>query len=180
MEAPESQVEKVAEDLNEHAHHTGDRWIGKVALSSAILAALAAVTASLSGHFANDAMGEQIKATDQWALLQAKGIKLAVLETRIEMLESLGKPVSEKLIEKKKEYEEGKPEIQAEAALLEKESRQHLTRHERLAVSLAIFQVAIAVGAISALTKRPRFWVVSLGFGAVAVGMMVYGILPMG
>ena len=35
-----------------------------------------------------------------------------------------------------------------------------------------MFQVAIAVGAISVLTKRREFWFVSLAFGAIGVGFI--------
>ena len=40
-----------------------------------------------------------------------------------------------------------------------------------------MFQVAIAVGAISVLTKRRIFWFVSLGFGAVGLFYAVRALL---
>ena len=39
-----------------------------------------------------------------------------------------------------------------------------------------MFQVAIAVGAISVLTKRREFWFVSLVFGAIGVGFLIWGL----
>jgi hypothetical protein len=36
-----------------------------------------------------------------------------------------------------------------------------------------MFQIAIAIAAISALTKRPRFWIVSLLFGAAGCVFLV-------
>jgi hypothetical protein len=38
-----------------------------------------------------------------------------------------------------------------------------------------MFQIAIAIAAISALTKRRRFWFVSLVFGAVGMVFLALG-----
>ncbi len=42
-------------------------------------------------------------------------------------------------------------------------------RHKLLAGGVTLLQIAIAIGAISALTKRKAFWAVSLCFGFVGV-----------
>ena len=39
-----------------------------------------------------------------------------------------------------------------------------------------VFQIGIAVGAISVLTKRKRFWLGSLGFGVAGVVLLILGI----
>jgi hypothetical protein len=46
-----------------------------------------------------------------------------------------------------------------------------------LSLGVTMFQVAIAVGAISVLTRRRNFWFASLAFGAVGVGFLGYGLL---
>ena len=51
-----------------------------VALTAALLSVLAAITALFASHYANEAMIEQIQASDQWSFYQAKGIKSVVLE----------------------------------------------------------------------------------------------------
>jgi hypothetical protein len=53
-----------------------------VALSTAILAVLAAIASLLSGEHANEAMMNQIEASDQWGHYQAKSIKAAVLDAK--------------------------------------------------------------------------------------------------
>jgi hypothetical protein len=40
-----------------------------------------------------------------------------------------------------------------------------------------MFQIAIAVGAISVLTKRKRFWFVSLTFGAAVLVFLLQALL---
>src|SRR4029079_10155799 len=49
-----------------------------IAISTALIAVLAAITSLLAGHHSNEALIEQIKASDQWAFYQAKGIKADV------------------------------------------------------------------------------------------------------
>lgn len=175
------EIEVPTEHLHEHMEHGAEesrqRWILGVALSSAFLAAFAAVAALMAGFHANEAMIERIKASDQWSYYQAKGIKSAVLETKMELLKSLKKQVSEKDEEKVKGYKDDQEKINEEAKKDEESSEDHLKHHETLAHSVTLFQVAIAVGAIAALTRRKPFWFVSLGFGAVGLVFFILGFL---
>jgi hypothetical protein len=177
MEESEVPLEDVHEHLHHQAEHGGDSFVSKVALSTAVIAAFAAITSLLAGHHANEAMIEQIQSSDQWAFFQAKGIKAAVLSTKIALLESQGKEVSEKEKEKLKEYGNEQDEIKKEAEAKAAESKEHLERHELLASGVTLLQIAIAVGAISALTKRKWFWFVSLAFGLGGVYFLVLELL---
>ena len=38
-----------------------------------------------------------------------------------------------------------------------------------------MFQIAIAISAISALTRRKAFWFVAIAFGAVGLGLLLVG-----
>ncbi len=176
MEEIEVPVEQVQEELHHQAEHSRDRWVSRVALSSALFAALAAVAALLAGHHSNEAMIEQIQASDRWSHYQAKSIKSSVLSTRMAIFEALGKPVSEKDSEKLKEYQKEQDEISTEAKEKEHVSAHHLAIHQVLARSVTFFQVAIALAAISVLTKRRRFWYVSLLFGAVGAGSLIHSL----
>src|SRR5256885_4554172 len=104
MEEIEAPLEQAQEDIHHHAHHATERWIGWVALSSALLAALAAVNALLAGHYVNEAMIEQMRETNQWNYYQAKGIKAGQLATEVHLLQALDKPAPEKNQDKLEEY----------------------------------------------------------------------------
>ncbi len=80
MEGPEVPLEHLHEEIHHHAAHGG--WISGVALSTAVLAVLAAIAGLLAGSHANEAMMSQIEASDQWGYYQAKSIKAAVLEAK--------------------------------------------------------------------------------------------------
>ena len=83
------EAEVPLEGLQEHVHHSAEHsdaaWISWVALSTAILAVLAAIAGLLSGKHANEAMMSQIEASDQWGYYQAKSIKASVLDAKMSL-----------------------------------------------------------------------------------------------
>jgi len=177
MEELEVPTEHLHEHMEHHAEESKEKWVMGVALTSALLAALAAVSSLMAGFHANEAMIQRIKSSDQWNYYQAKGIKSAVLGTKVELLKSFKKPVSEQDIKKMEQYKEDQDKISEEAKKFEEESEDHLKHHETLAHSVTLFQVAIAVGAIAALTRKRIFWFVSMGFGAIGLVFFVMGFL---
>ena len=175
MEEQEVPTEHLHESLH-HAAHGGERWIFWVALTSALLAALAAVSSLKAGHYANEAMLAQIEASDQWSFYQSKSIKEAQLHSKMEILAALGKPTSEADAKKATEYAGDKQEIQKKAEDLNRDAKTFLHIHQGLAHSVTMFQVAIAVGAISVLAKRRPFWYVSMLFGVAGLAFMAHAL----
>lgn len=173
MEEAEVPLEHLHEQVHHTAEHGGDRWISWVALSTAILAVLAAITGLLSGKHANEAMMRQIETADHWAYYQAKGIKASVLDAKM----SLSGVATEQDRAKAERYEKEQEEIKAEAEHKQSEAKSHFHQHEVFARGVTMFQIAIAIAAISALTKKRRFWVVSLLFGAVGCVFLIMAAL---
>jgi hypothetical protein len=171
MEEAEVPLEHLQEEIHHHAEHGGVSWISGVALSTAILAVLAAIAGLLSGKHANEAMMSQIEASDQWGYYQAKSIKAAILETKT----TLASEASSKDKEKAAQYQEEQAEIKREAEHKQVEARANFHKHEVFARSVTMFQIAIAIAAISALTKKRRYWFVSLVFGLIGVVFLVLG-----
>ena len=171
MEEAEIPLEGLHEEIHHRAEHGGTPWISGVALSTAILAVLAAIAGLLSGKHANEAMMAQIEASDQWAFYQAKGIKAAVLDAKVTLT---GEP-TEKDKQKAEKYSEEQGEIQKEAREKEGEAKGNFHQHEVFARAVTMFQIAIAIAAISALTKRRRYWLLSMGLGVVGCVFLVLG-----
>lgn len=178
MEEAEVPTEHLHEEMEHHAAHHKAPWTLGVALTSALLAGLAAVCSLLAGHHANEAMIDQIKSSDKWAYYQAKGIKAAVLGSKIELLEAEGRPVSAKDRQKVADYKKDQDDITAEANEKEQSAGEHLARHVVFSRAVTLFQIAIAVGAISALTNRRPFWFVSIAFGVLGIVFLAQGFLP--
>jgi len=173
MEEAEVPLEHLQEQVHHRAEHSGTVWISWVALSTALLAVLAAIAGLLSGKHANEAMINQIEASDQWSYYQAKSIKAAVLDAKI----ALSAMPSEKDREKTAKYQEEESEIKSEAEHKEAAAKSNFHKHEVFARGVTMFQIAIAIAAISALTKRRRFWIVSLLFGGLGCVFLVLAAL---
>jgi uncharacterized protein DUF4337 len=169
MEEAEVPLEHLQEHVHHSAEHSTERWISWIALSTAILAVLAAIAGLLSGKHANEAMMSQIEASDQWAFYQAKGIKASVLEAKMTLT---GSPTADDQA-KAARYQEEQTKIQEKAEEREKEAKLNFHRHEIFARSVTMFQIAIAIAAISALTRKRPFWYVSLIFGCVGCVFLV-------
>src|SRR5207247_11211509 len=111
MEESEVPLEHLHEEIHHTAEHSREVWISWVALSTAILAVLAAIAGLLSGRHVNEAMMNQIEASDQWNYYQAKGIKAAVLDAKM----SLSGAPNELDQSKYDRYEKEQEEIKSEA-----------------------------------------------------------------
>ena len=175
MEEIEVPTEHLHETLQEKALEAEENWILKVALTAAILAVFAAITALMAGHYANESMIEQLQASDQWAFYQAKGIKYIILDSKMDLLQQLGKEVNPKDKEKASQYKEEQKEIEKTAREKAAKSAAFLVLHNKLARGVTIFQVAIAICAISALTKRKFLWYGSMILGIA--GILVLGMI---
>jgi hypothetical protein len=171
MEEAEVPLEHLQEEIHHRAEDGGEAWLSHVALSTAILAVLAAIAGLLSGAHANEAMMSQIQASDQWGYYQAKSIKASVLDAKM----TLTATATEKDKEKAAQYQEEQAEIKREAEHKQAEAKSNFHKHEIFARGVTMFQIAIAIAAISALTRRRQFWVVSLVFGLVGSVFLVLG-----
>lgn len=169
MEEAEVPLEHLHEQIHETAKHSGDRWISWVALSTAILAVLAAIASLLSGEQVNEAMISQIEASDQWSYYQAKSIKAAVLDAKT----AITSAPDESDQSKRARYEKEQEEIKSEAEQKQAAAKSYFHKHVVFARGVTMFQIAIAIAAISALTKKRSFWVVSLVFGAFGCVFLV-------
>ncbi len=198
MEEAEIPLEESQEHIQHHALHGGGgeeggrkKWVLGVALSSAMFAALAAVASLQAGHHANEAIvaqiessNETIQASDMWSMYQAKGIKGAIVASRVAVLKSLDKAPPEKDVTDvdryAREQEDAKKEAlehTEKAKEFKDEGKRHMDSHVPLSRAVTMFQVSIAVAAISVLTGRRLFWWVSLVFGAVGIGFAAVGFL---
>lgn len=175
MDEIEDYSEKIHEQSNEHAHeilHQNEgknKWVLYVALSTAVIAVLAAITGLLAGNHADDAMLTQIHASDQWAFYQSKGIKAELLAATDHMLVVMGKQSDTVDSKKIAKYKQQQQDIMQKATEYQKESDTHVERHDVLARAVTLFQASIAIGAISIITRRRPLWFTSLALAAVGL-----------
>lgn len=162
MEEMEVPTEHLNEEINENAEARKNKkkWSLYVAISTALMAVLAAIASLMAGQHSNDSLFEQIKATDLWNQYQAKSIK-AVIVSRV------NPAVTDS--SKMKQYVNDEQEIMNKAKEHEKDSAIHLHKHEILARAVTLIQIAIAISAISILTERKPLWYLSIVLALIGV-----------
>jgi len=173
MEESEVPTEHLTESIHEHAESKG--WSFFVALSTAVMAVLAAISSLLAGDNVNEALINQVKASDQWAYYQAKGIKYEIADAT----NKLTMTVQNRAIDTAKiaKYGAEKDQIMHSAEHYEQESEQLLIHHKILARAVTLFQIAIAISAISILSHKRMLWLGSLVMAAIGIIFLLQGIL---
>ncbi len=179
-EGPEVETEKIHEAIHEELEREGGKFLKQIALTTAVLAAFAAVAALQAGATVNEALvlkteatRLQAEASDQWAYYQAKGLKAAVQEAARTSWLAVGKEPPAEYADGARRYKEEQAEIQRRAAekeherdLRSAEADHLLHRHHGFAHAVALFPVSIALGAVAALTRARLVWL-----GSVVVGL---------
>ena len=190
-EEPEVDTDKLHEAIQEEVEHEGGSFLRRVALTTALFAALAALASLEAGSTVNEALMLKTEATrlqsqasDQWSYYQAKGIKAVVEEASQSAWLAIGKVPPPDLAQNQKRYLDEQSEIQKKAKELEREVQTRsaesvhlLHTHHWFAYTVAILQVAIALGAVGALTRNRLVWVLSLLTGAGALVVFIFAAL---
>ena len=175
-------TDKLHETIHEELEHTGGRFLRRIALTTAVLAALAAVASLEAGSTINEALllkteatRAQAEASDQWAFYQAKGIKAAVLDASRAAWLAQSKNAPAEFEQNVARYATEQQDIQREAHDKERvrdeksaEADRLLARHRGFASAVTLFQIAIALGAVAALTRTQIVWMGSLLAGGAA------------
>ena len=176
MENPaEESVKDLQEELKDKASEVKDAFLTRIALTTALIAALAAVTGYLAGERADESLVDQIHAADHWSYYQAKSIKSAVLSAKMDTLQSLkGEAPSKTDTDKIARYDEEMKEIQKLAEEKQHNATQRLAQRKILANGVTLFQIAIAIGAISAITRKQKLWYASLIFGTAGLVQLLH------
>jgi hypothetical protein len=188
--------DKVHETHAEHKAHGDDdaaNWTRSIALTTAILAVFAAVGALQAGGLVNEALLDKNNASDTWNEYQASREKThlytvarnTVLDSSAMVMKAGPLSAGAKSpTERADEYmqqidkEAGKSdELSKKAKDYEKDSKEKMHAHHMFAYEVAMLQVAIALGAVSALTKVRWVWGLSMALGAVGIVLFILGFL---
>ena len=168
-------------------------WLKYISLTTAMLAVVAAVGALYSGSLVNEALLEknkavllQAQASDKWTYYQAKGLKSNGASQTADLLAANPSQATaaEKWRGEAARYKSDQESIKKEAEELEKQrdekgvEAEHFMHHHHLfAYCVTFTQVAIALSAVAALTKRKPVWYFSMLAGVFGLGYFIYGFL---
>jgi hypothetical protein len=190
-EEPEIDTDQLNERIHEELEHEGGALFKTIALTTALFAALGAVAALLAGGTVNEALvlkteatRLQAEASDQWAAYQAKAIKSAIQQASELFWTASGKNPPLRFSQEQQRYAREQAEIERLARDKEHqrdrksaEADELLHEHHRFADSVALLQVAIALGAVAALTRMRLVWYGSILVGLVGAGLFLITML---
>ena len=162
------------------AHHGGDGFTSRLAVLTAVLSTIGALFGYMGGHsqnraliYKNEAAIQKTSAANQWNYYQAKSNKQNLAELSITLTNG---ETQEKYRQEVTRYKQEKEEIKVEAEKLEKlakaadaKSELEMHVHERWALATTLLQIAIAMSAITLLTRKR--WLLGGVYGASAIGL---------
>lgn len=194
LEQSQEHIEKAHEESHGEGHGAEERghsgWTRFIAVTTAILAVVAAIGALKSGLLVNEALlakndeiSHRTQASDQWNYYQAEGLKALIYKTSAQALPP-GSPIASENGKQAAHYKDKQDELQRGAKELEKqaednkrESAQIMERHHIFALSVSLCQIAIALSAIAALTRSRRVWFFGLAAGLGGIAALAGGFL---
>lgn len=160
-------------------------WNKYLALTTAIIAVIAAVASLLSGSYSNASLLEknnavllQSKASDQWNYYQAKGVKKNIADSFYTQFQTQSfKAQSDKYLNEQVDIQKQAEEFQREAEAASGRSEGLLEKHHKTAYAVTFFQIAIAFAALSALMKKRLFYYLSLVLALLGLVFLTVGII---
>jgi septal ring factor EnvC (AmiA/AmiB activator) len=169
------------EALDESAE--GGGFAQRVALMTAILATIGALFSYESGSAQNDAMFlknesiiRQAEASDRWAEYQSKSIKSHLDEIAASL--ATDADTRARYTAEAARQDKDKAELKKQAEGLEQQSHQlseqaeaTLKPHHRLSLGMTLVQIAVALAAITVLTRRR--WLIWCSAAAALLGLCV-------
>lgn len=167
------------------AQHGGDTFTSRLAVLTAILSTIGALFGYMGGHaqnaallYKNEAAIHKTSASNQWNYYQAKSSKQNLAELSVTLTTG---EAQKKWSDNVARYQKEKEEIKVEADKLEDKAKaaddmsaSEMRVHERWALATTMIQIAIALAAITLLTRKR--WLLSAVIAASAAGL-VMGVL---
>lgn len=163
------------------AQHGGDAFTSRLAVLTAILSTIGALFGYMGGYhqnnallFKNEAAIRKTAASNQWNYYQAKSNKQNLAELSIELTSGAAQQKYRDAVERYKQEKEAikadAEKLEAEAAAADHESEGEMHVHHRWALATTLLQVAIALAAVTLLTRRR--WLLGMVYGCAGLGLV--------
>lgn len=185
MSTDEFEVHGPHDHAVEHAALSGDPFSARLAVMTAIFATFGALFGYMVGAtqndallFKNDSAIRKTEASDQWNFYQAKSNKQNLAELGAVLA---GSADAARFKSEAERYNKEKQEILVNAQALEKRSTELEAKseasmhvHHRFAQAMTLIQIAIALAAITLLTRSR--WLQYVSYGAAAISVAIGGL----
>jgi hypothetical protein len=171
-------------EAHEASEHGENPLMMPVAVTLSILAVLVAIATLLGHRAATEELMLQTQATDQWALYQARNIRLHEMQSVADMLGTFtsvdkGKAAAlqQKYTGEVDRYTREKNEAGDEAKRLEAERDLMGRREDRYDAGEVILEIGLIVCSLTLLTKKRVFWAAGVGLGLLGAIVTASGFL---
>lgn len=155
------------------------RWHDHVALTTLIMALLAALGGLLAGMTAHEALLERTEEIIGMSSLEGDRLSAETLKSKHEILIALGRTPDPAEVERVAAIEQGMQEPQASTARKETLAVAASQTHLICAIAVTLLSLGITLGGMAVVVERKVLWTVGLFVGAAgAVGVGI-GVLSM-
>ena len=171
--------ELVMESVKEDEAHRGPKWHRQVALSSLILALLAALSGLLAGLTASQELHVRTQEIMDVTRLESERIHVQVLRTKQELLDSLGRTLDPDELAQIRAYEDEVEALREELAAEETRDERAGSTHLILAIAVLLLSVGITLGGMAIVVEEKRLWYAGLIVGVGGFLGLVLGVVRM-
>lgn len=179
-ESTELVEELFMESLKEdRPSHRAPKWHKRVAFSSLVLALLAALGGLLAGMTAHESLLERTKEIIDVSRLEGDRISVELLQSKHEILTSLGEAVDPAEVAIIEAYEEEAADLAMEAAVEEVQVRITGYTHLVLAIAVTVLSVGITLGGMAVVVEERYLWIAGIVIGLVGAVTLIFGVVIM-
>ena len=165
-----------------------EKWMKGIAITTTILAVVAAIASSRSSFFVAKAQLLTALEGSQWSYYQAKSIKQDLLETKVRFLQAsliAAPPEQKSLLNQTIEdfskdivrYGQEKVAIKKKAESINRGNALGVRRGGQFSLAVVFAQIGIMLSAVGVLLVRRELWFVGLVMGAIALFYIANGFL---
>ncbi len=166
-----------------------EKWVKGIAITTTILAVVAAIASSRSSYFVAKAQLLTALEGSQWNYYQAKSIKQDLFETQqkafqVDMQGALS-PQQKEFLKKSIDdyaknmvrYDQEKQAIKKQAEATNKENAIVVRMGAQFSMAVVFSQIGIMLSSVGALLKRKEIWIVGLVIGFISLLFLANGFL---
>ena len=171
--------EESVENLPDQTAERKPEWITWSSLSTMAMAMITAVGILLSSVAMNEFFLERTTELVKLPQLSVARISIEMLESKHEILASLGETIDEEEIRRVAKYREEEAELEAAIAREDEISLSALMERRLFAIGVALLSIATTMSAASIVVVRKNIWVAGLVFGALGTGFATFATYTM-
>jgi hypothetical protein len=154
-------------------------WHKTVALTTLVMALLAALGGLLAGMTANNALLTRTAELIKMSSMESDRQYVETLNSKHEILAALGKTPDPAEVQKIAAYREETRELEAETARVELQAQSAASAHLTFSTAITLLSLGITLGGMAVVVERKWLWMMGLAVGGLGTVGLGVGIIQM-